>query len=121
MKNLQWLLGALWFATACSTGDGTGGRDLPSGDGFGVRFSGGESADFGNGSDDVCGTTSTDTASSAEQAEQQGLDVAGDRAWLAEPHTAVMRYNPSECAGEPHLCEETLVTLSAEVVEPLLV
>lgn len=122
MKNFHWLLGTIGFAIACSGGDTTNtGRDLPPGDDFGVRFSGGETADFGNGTDDVCGTSSTDTAISVERAEQLGLDVAGDRAWLAEPHIAILRYNPSECADEPYLCDETLVTLSAEVVEPLLV
>lgn len=122
MKNFYWLTGTFLFSFACSSGEATElQRDLPPVDDFGVRFSGGETADFGNGTDDVCGTSSTDTVISQEQAEQEGLDVEGDRAWLAMPHIARLHYDIADCAAAAQVCDETLVTLRAQVLEPIRV
>jgi hypothetical protein len=58
---------------------------------------------------------------SKEQAEQAGLDVDGDRAWLASAHDAVLRYDPTQCADAPEVCDETRIELSAEVVDVIRV
>lgn len=122
MKNFYWLTSAFLFSFACSSGESTvAPRDLPPVDDFGVRFSGGETADFGNGTDDVCGMSSTDTVISQEQAEQEGLDVEGDRAWLATPHIARLNYDIADCAAAAQVCDETIVTLRAQVLEPIRV
>lgn len=148
MRDLRWLTGALLFGMSCSSGEatdavrepgpagastGTGedrrpddvtpeaGRDLPPADDFGVRVAGGESGDFGNGTDTPCGLRSVDTVISEEEAQQEGLDVDADRAWLASAHAAALLYNPSECASAPEVCDDTRVELRAEVVEVIRV
>jgi len=122
MKMMHWVLGAACWGLACSGGEAApAGRRLPAADAFGVRVAGGESADFGNGSDDVCGTSSVDTSVTQEQAEQAGLDVEADRAWLEMPHLAALGWNPIECGFDAGLCQATQLELRAELVEPILV
>jgi hypothetical protein len=125
MRTRRWLLGTLLFGTACSTDAVTrSGRDLPPADEFGVRFSGGETADFGNGDQRTCDERSfaTETVLSEEQAEQEGLDMQAERAWLAAPHGVALRWNPADCAATSGLpCAETLIELHAEVIDVLRV
>lgn len=115
------LLGTVWLGVACSSGETAptqSGR--PSGDGFGVRVAGGEASDFGNGEQEICAGTSMSTVLTEQEAEEAGLDVEADRALLAMPHVATLRWNPVECEAEPELCEPTELELHAQVVEPIL-
>jgi hypothetical protein len=138
MRNSHWLTCTLLLGMACSSGESTGagparppsdepvpeGRDLPPADDFGVRFSGGETADFGNGDQRTCDERSfaTETVLSDEQAVQEGLDMQAERAWLAAPHGVALRWNPAECAATSALhCDETRIELRAEVIEVLRV
>lgn len=122
MKTTFIFLGAVWLGTACSSGEAMpdqGGR--PARDRFGVRVGGGETTDFGNGSQEPCGPRSVATVLTEQEAEQAGLDVEADRALLASPHVATLRWNPVECEAEPELCEPTELELSARLLEPMLV
>jgi hypothetical protein len=138
MRDSYWLTGTLLFGIACSSGEPAGagpalppsdepvpeGRGLPPADDFGVRFSGGETADFGNGDQRTCDERSfaTETVLSDEQAEQEGLDMQAERAWLAAPHDVALRWNPADCAATSALhCDETHIELQAQVIEVLRV
>ena len=88
---------------------------------YGSRLGGGETTDFGNGDQEICEGTSVATVLTEQDAEEAGLDVEADSAFLAMPHVATLRWNPVECAAEPDLCEPTELELHAQVVEPILV
>lgn len=135
MRNRYWLTGTFLFGISCSSGESTKagqdpppgdlttreGRVLPPADEHGVRIAGGETADFGNGTDTPCGTRTVETVISQEQAESEGLDVEAERAWLAAVHGAPLLYNPSECASAPEVCNDTRVELQAQVVDVIRV
>ncbi|MEY2935371.1 MAG: hypothetical protein RL033_6120 [Pseudomonadota bacterium] len=88
-------------------------------DSAGVRYAGGETTDFGNGSDDLCGTDEVAEAISREEAEALGFDVASESAWLALPHRAPLSWNPFSCAELGAACADG-VQISAAVTDYVL-
>jgi hypothetical protein len=108
---------------AGASGDGStgpSGPSRPAADPAGVRYAGGETSDFGNGSTDVCGTVDELEAISREAAEALGFDVVSEVAWLGEPHRAASSWNPSSCDALAAFCADD-VELSVEVTDFLLV
>lgn len=107
-----------------SGGNGTGalrgtGPSRAAADAAGVRYAGGETTDFGNGSDDICGTVEMAEAISREGAEALGFDVTSESAWLAQPHRAPLSWNPNSCADLGAVCADHL-ELSATVTDFVL-
>ncbi|MEY4547330.1 MAG: hypothetical protein RL685_3525 [Pseudomonadota bacterium] len=84
-----------------------------------MRYAGGETTDFGNGSIDMCGTVEEAEAITREGAEALGFDVAAESAWLAQPHRAPLSWNPASCAALGAACADN-VQLSAAVTDLVL-
>jgi hypothetical protein len=91
-----------------------------SADSAGVRYAGGETTDFGNGSDDPCGTEQEFAAISRADATAQGFDVARQIAWIEQPRQALLTWNPELCSELGIACSDQLA-IGVEVRELLLV
>jgi len=111
----------LWALVALGCGSGSKAADVPAADvpyedeALNVRFSGGETSDFGNGSDDPCGTRTTATDIGAEEARSiAGADIDAEASWLAEVHRAPLLWASAACAA-PESCEATEVELRAQI------
>jgi hypothetical protein len=98
----------------------TAGPSRAGADPAGVRYAGGETTDFGNGTNDMCGTVETLEPISRESAEALGHDVSSELAWLGEPHHAAATWNPSNCAGLGAFCTDD-IEVSVSVTDFLLV
>jgi len=99
---------------ALGCGSSSGSSPLDPFNTLSVRYAGGETSDFGNGTDDECGTRTDEHPITAEEA-RGFADIDADAAWLAEPHRAALRWTTPECAGALESCELTEVELVAKI------
>ncbi len=82
-----------------------------------VRYRGGETTDFGNGSNDFCSTSTERTAIDVAQARGLVPDLDAEQVWLSQPFRAPLHFNPNDCAAAAQVCAATELELRASVVD----